>query len=137
MNSIYKGKYTEIFVDLDRSLIFDTWTEASKDMEDAEFIQFTDIWTDIVIKFKIQYALTDTLNLRFTLTPDVQEIASQKIKKAVESGLKKQAMIAPQTEDLFTKVALDQTVEEIQISTGFLVTQIFPSPEEAEKWLLS
>ncbi len=32
MNSIYKSKYIEIFIDLDRSLIFDVWTEASENI---------------------------------------------------------------------------------------------------------
>jgi restriction endonuclease len=136
MQSVYKNQYVEILIDPGRALVVDNWNESSSRMMADEFQEFCSLWTHIVQKYELQCALTDSREMRFIITPDLQDFANSQMQKAIASGFRKHALLVPQN-DLFAEVSLDQFVEEVEKTAGEVVSKVFDSQEKAMQWLIS
>ncbi len=137
MDSIYKDKYVEIFIGIDRSLIFDVWQEDSINMEEEDFKEIMYVWRDTILRHQICLALTDTRNMNYPVTPDLQDWISGEITNPVyKKGFEKQAFVMPQA--FIQKLVIEQVVDEASIvSKNIESSRYFTTIEEAEEWLLS
>ena len=138
MNSIYKDKYVEIFIDLERSLIFDVWFEACEEIYDNEqiFIDFLIVWRDIVLQNNIRYALTDVRQMLYNPSPQIQENELMEVIKTVSANsFQKQAFIT--SSDFIQLLTFEQIKNEYADGVKREVSNFFLSQDEAIAWLLS
>lgn len=131
---VLESQYCEISYYPENQMLSHTWFPSTETMRDAEFKEIVEEWLELVIKYEIKVHLLDSLNLRFPVSPDVQDwMASIIVKQAVESGLQKMAIILP--DEFISQLSTSQAIEENNMQAG-LKSQYFNNQEEGFKWLL-
>ncbi len=83
---------------------------------------------------KPKYIFADTLDMKFSIYPDLQEWHNKEIFPVfVKVNLRKLAVLV--SSDLFTQVSIDQLIGEGK--GGEMVTQYFEDEKKAIEWLKS
>lgn len=133
MEIVYEDEYVQMTYDTDCDLIIDVWTAKSEDLTEEGFKKIMFSWLDLIQQNQISYALTDTLNFRVTLSPELQNWIVENIaKEARKYGYHKQAFIMP--EDFFANISIELLTDE---QVGVTTSKYFSNMTSARKWLLN
>jgi hypothetical protein len=134
MQVVFENWFVTMSYDPEKSLLLDTWSVNSDKLTGAEFEEILSAWVELIKKYNIKYGLTDTIRMHYAVPIELQEFAGNKMAEALEAGFVKHAMILPDT-NLFAKVGVEMSVEEVNGEVESLVTNYFNTKEEAMKWL--
>jgi len=126
-NEIQTLEYNE-----NESFLTQTWTRASKAMNEEEFKTEMLQLVKFIEQFQPHKLLIDMRNFYFIVIPELQEWINTNVNSLLaKMNETKTAYIV--SSDLFASVSVEQTVEE---SAGKLMTTMFFEGEnEARKWL--
>lgn len=133
MDIIFQNQYITMYVDQDKSLINDVWQPTSDTMSLNEFKEILTIWKDCIIQNKLSKSLIDARTMAFVIDPEIQGWIAEEINTpARKAGLQKVATLLPSS--IFEKVALEQTMSELEEIEGFQ-RKMFDDEALAKKWL--
>ncbi len=127
--------YRTIEYDEEKSLILNTWTDATADLDDDTLKDdFQRYMTEVIEECKPRLIFHDVTDFQFSIVPELQTwIDAQVNMPAIELGLERVAFVV--STDIFAQVSIEQTMEENQRQE--LVTQYFDNRKEAIAWLIS
>lgn len=109
-----------------------TWLPGTERMSEAEFKASILAEQQAVEQVKPKVILADTLNMRYSIAPHLQEWHNGIIFPAFEkAGLQKLAILVSQ--DIFAQVSIEQLVDDG--ASHELASRYFDSREDALKWL--
>lgn len=110
------------------------WQEASIRMSEDDFRKAIMAEKEAIDAVKPRAIFADTLNMRYTITPELQEWHNTIIFPAFEAaGTRKLGILVSQ--DLFAQIAIEQLIDDG--STQDIQTRYFSSAEGALEWLRS
>ena len=110
------------------------WLQASGRMQDEDFKAAILAEKIVIETAKPKYIFADTLDMKFSIYPDLQEWHNKEIFPVfVKVNLRKLAVLV--SSDLFTQVSIDQLIGEGK--GGEMVTQYFEDEKKAIEWLKS
>lgn len=133
MDIIFQNQYITMYVDQDKSLINDVWQPTSDTMSLNEFKEILTIWKDCIIQNKLSKSLIDARTMAFVIDPEIQGWIAEEINTpARKAGLQKVATLLPSS--IFEKVALEQTMSELEEIEGFQ-RKMFDDEALAKEWL--
>lgn len=134
MEIIYQDKFVSTSYDSANSLLLEVWTTESEHMTEEEFKQYLYVWRNTMQSNNIKYVLTDTLNYRMTLTPELQDwiVENISVPTAKDFAFQKQAFIMPV--EFIANLSIEQFTEES--NTSATRTRYFSDMTAARKWLL-
>jgi hypothetical protein len=134
MEIIYQDSFVCASYDASSSVLLDVWTTESDSMSAEEFKKFMFVWRDAMQLHHIKYALTDTLNFKVALTPELQVWIVENITAptAKNFSFQKQAFIMPV--EFIANLSIEQFAEES--NAGATQTRYFSDMTSARKWLL-
>lgn len=130
----YESNFLLIKIDDKKKYLEAIRKPASKDMNDIDFQNDAKSWISVIEKYKPIVQLVDNIDMKYIIAPDIQIwINKHLIEPAVELGLKRVAFV--ETEELFSRVSVQQTMDENKNSP--LIVKYFKNRENAESWLFS
>lgn len=131
-NLIYTGQFISIYLQeyQSRAILKSVWQKNSQEMSDDDFKTEIEQWCQSVEKYKPKGCIANTLQFRFTISPDVQNWYNENITpRKFKAGLQKIAFIVP--EELLSELSIEQIFDEQEAITFKYVA----SEEEALNWL--
>ena len=133
MEILYKDEYVQMTYDQENNMLIDVWTTQSENLSEEGFKGLLINWLGVMKKHQIKNALTDSLNFRVTLSPDLQNWIMENIaKEAHKFGYQKQALIMP--DEFFANLSIELFADE---QNSLITTQYFSDMTSARKWLLN
>lgn len=134
MEKVYESDYFKILVDDTNRLVVFSYTEASNNMNEEEYITDLKKYIDVVKQHKPLRAFGDMRKFAYTIVPDTQKWINNNLFKVYhEIGFEKAALILGS--DIFSEISVEQTIEEDE--SGKFETRYFDSDSLAKQWLLS
>lgn len=131
-NKILETEFVDVFFNEENKQMSNRWKASTTDMDADGFKRVVLQMTEVVVEYKPQFILADTLEYDFTVTPDLQEWSGANyFVPAIKAGLEKLAFLMPA--DFFTEVSLQQMMEE-EKAMG-ISTRYFDSETNAISWL--
>ena len=126
------NKYLAIYPLSDIQGLKIQWLPDSVDMTDEEFRQSILMEKEAIESIKPRAIFADTLQMRYTIVPKLQDWHNSIITPAFEkAGTKKLGILV--SEDLFTQVSIEQLVEDMPDNQ--LQTRYFTDETSALQWL--
>jgi hypothetical protein len=108
------------------------WHESSEKMSTDDFRGAIIAEKDAIDTVKPRAVFADTLNMRYTITPELQEWHNTIIFPAFEAaGTQKLGILVSQ--DLFAQISIEQLIDDSSVEG--LQTKYFSSKESALEWL--
>ena len=109
-----------------------TWKSKTKDMDNhifkEEMLEYVKLF-----EMKPKYILQQMTNMKFTISPDLQDWINIEINpKALECGIVKAAFIL--SSDIFPSVSVEQSLDDFNKETASV--KYFEDEITAEKWLV-
>ncbi|MBX2841777.1 MAG: hypothetical protein KTR26_08390 [Flammeovirgaceae bacterium] len=129
MNILHTSKFHEVLIDTSSSLIISRWFPTTIDMRDDDYRNEMLIFRDQIKKFKPVKLLSYCRDLKYLISPDIQEWVNKEIFVG-ETNMKVAVLMS---EDLFSQVAIEQTLEGEKGS--LFETMFFTDDKAAEEWL--
>ncbi|WP_027003014.1 STAS/SEC14 domain-containing protein [Hugenholtzia roseola] len=131
---VYKSKYKKIDFHQAESVMEVTWLPQTADMSAQEYQEEMLNYIEIARKYKPLYALPNTAELFFTITPEIQQWMNAQIFPVfAQIGMRAAAFVVSQ--DIFAQLSIEQTMEE-EVGQRFQ-SRYFVNTEEAMNWLQS
>jgi len=131
---IYKSKYWVINFDEKNKIINPVWLEASAELTDEIYKMEMERYTEFVEKYSALYALVNCFNLKYAISPTVQEWTNENLFPRIHAvGQRHVAILMPS--EIITQLSLEQIMEEsngLQFKTAY-----FGNEEEAIKWFFN
>lgn len=134
MKSVYNNAFLEIYIDIEKSLIFDIWKKESEQMLLEDFETFLNDYLAIAQTYQPMYALSDNRKMRLTLVPTLQIKAKNNKMLLMTIGLIKHAIILP-NDDIGAQVSVYQLIKELEKVTDIINVKGFENLKDAEDWL--
>lgn len=132
MKIIHKSKYETVYYKEELQQFEAIWYETSEKMKDEDYRNELKIQFEFLKKTKIKRVLFHTLDFKFIILPETQVWNNDLLTSTFkEIGVEKVALVV--SPDIFTKVALEQTMNEKKDVT--FETKYFETEEEARGWL--
>lgn len=133
MKVLYQDEYVQMTYDHESNVLIDVWTTKSESLSEDGFKSLLCIWLGFMKQYQIKNALTDTLNFRVALSPDLQNwIVEEIASEAKKFGYQKQALIMP--EEFFANLSIELFSDE---QKTVVACQYFSDMTAARKWLLN
>lgn len=132
IESLYQGDFLNVFLLQHQNypILKNIWQENSQEMEDDDFKAEIEQWCQLVEKHKPKGCMVNSLQFRFTISPDLQDWYNENITPhKFKAGLQKMAFIVP--EELLSELSIEQIFDEQEAITFKYVA----SEEEALNWL--
>lgn len=130
---IINNKYQTIEYDKDLSLFKITWHIQTQDISDNKFKEEILNYLEVLRKNEPQFVLWNLFNLKYTITPEIQNWFDENIQKYEKKIYKKQALLMP--DEMIAELGIEQLSEEKYGKT--INTKIFENKEKALIWLLT
>jgi len=132
MEILSDSKYQLIQYDTETRIIGNVWKLETEKSTADEFKAEIAKFGEFIAKKKPVGILGNTLNLRFPITPDVQNwIVSDFYSVIIKTGTRKFAVLV--STDLLTGLSVEQTVEENKEEE--LMMKYFDDSEKAKLWI--
>lgn len=132
MKQIYKTDYQTINLLEDGSIINNVWSPSTATLDEEGFKKEIEHFEAQISQHKPKAILGDTLQLRFPISPEVQQWIGEFLFPSVaRAGVKKYAVIV--SVDLITQLSVEQTVDEEK--SGSFVFRYFSDSNKALEWL--
>ncbi|MDW7692464.1 hypothetical protein R9C00_12990 [Flammeovirgaceae bacterium SG7u.111] len=129
-----ENKHVERYFDPTNNLIYTKWFPSSGQMSGEDYKNILSESVDMIEKCRAVGLLTDALDMRFAITPELQNwTVNNVLPRIVAAGLLKQAVILPEL--LIPQLAVEQVFEEIEAADTGYISRFFCNIEEAKKWL--
>lgn len=130
----YKTKFLcSEFIE-DEGVVIVNWLPESESLSDESFKSESLNNLSFVLSRKPKKILSNTLDLRFPVHPNLQVWFNQNIlKKELEIGVEKIAVVV--SSDLITQLGVEQILEEEEGQK--FTTHYFDNKEEAWQWIIS
>ncbi|WP_448520543.1 hypothetical protein [Rhodoflexus sp.] len=130
---VHESRYVIIDWDASTSIISYIYTpNADENMTADDFKANMSAYGGFCEQYQPERLLIDIRNLRFTITPDLQEWTAKEIAPRTTS-LKRMAILV--SSDIFAQISLEQLMEEEGIADRYSAPRYFESEEEAKNWL--
>ena len=128
--TIFENTYQTIA--FNNNVLVQTWKDDSKKMNSELFKSEMVKLGEAFDSKKPEFVLINMLNFTFAVAPDVQDWVNKNVNsKLIEHKTKKLGFIV--SSDLFTKISVEQTLEENEGSQ--LTNKYFENEEDALEWL--
>lgn len=119
----------------EQSMISYIYTPAADNTMSAEDFKYNmTVYGDCCERHQPARLFIDLRNLRFIITPDLQEWTAQEIAPRTTS-LKRMAILV--SNDIFAQVSLEQLMDEEGIADRYSAPRYFESEAEAKQWLMA
>jgi hypothetical protein len=130
---LHESKYVIIDWEPSTSIISYIYTpDADERMTGEDFKANMTVYGSLCQRYQPQRLLIDLRNLRFTITPDLQEWTAKEIAPRTMS-LKRIAILV--SNDIFAQMSIEQLMEEEGIADKYSAPRYFNSEVEAKSWL--
>jgi len=131
---LFKNQFVQILFDNSTSLITCDWNKNTKDASCNDFKAWNKALTQNAYEHKPIGLFANTKHYKFTITPKLQEWATQNVfARLAEAGVKKIAIIV--SSNWISQLSLEQFTDEYE--EGKLINKYFENEEKAVAWLLS
>ncbi len=131
---VYSSQYLHIEFFPEQELIEMTWLPATKGMTEEEYKEQGFAFLEQMTALQPKKIISDSSELYFTITPDLQDWTNQTILPiGIAGGLNKIAHVV--SKDIFAQVSVEQLMEEVA-QTDFSA-RYFGDKESAKEWLQS
>jgi len=130
--ALYKSKFVEILFDEKNSVIVDKFLSSTYRMLEHQFKDEMHVFVEMCQKYQPQRELVHLLDMKFIITPEVQDWMNQKIFPTYEKMIKRMAFLMPT--EYITSLSVDQTMQE-EVGRKFLQSY-FDDETKAVHWLL-
>lgn len=131
---IYKSKFQTVEFYPELAIVEATWTPSTEKMSNEEYKQEMLSYLERIKAYQPKFALPNTTELRFAISPEIQDWMNQHIFTGfLELGMQAAAFVV--SADLFAQVSIEQTMEE-DMGISFK-TRYFEDREAALDWLQS
>ncbi len=131
-SSTQEGIY--IVYDDQHQILKGIWTKASADLSDEEYKGCVRKWLRAVIDRQATRVIVDTREMYYTIVPEIQSWFDQEIFSQLRK-YKPLRIAFILGEDVFTRISVEQTIEEDSHAAFF--ANYFSNEETALAWLLS
>lgn len=132
---IYESQFVKRKFDSLTGIMTSSWLPETEKMDKEAYKKEMLSLCDLLEKFESGLLLSNTKNLRFTITPELQEWTTQEIApRLTENQLKKQAVVIP--EEIFSQVSMEQVISDVEEKEHQHQTRFFPDAGKAKEWLL-
>ncbi len=134
-NIISATEYQQIYQDdnLPNTLVF-KWLSSTANADTKTFLNEIVLAAKIIKQIKPQNILLLSNDLKFVITPSIQERINQILLPVyLQNNVKKLAVVLPQ--NMLLKIAVETTVDYQKPSHKF-ITKYFSSEKEAAMWLM-
>jgi len=135
METLYTDEFISISYDAEKDIIIDVWTENTQKLSNDAFKDLLKTWKSFLQKYNVSNAITDLVNFRLAMTPELQiwTLENITIPLAREHKYSKHAFIMPK--EFIANLAIEQFTEETNEVAA--QTKYFATMTEARKWLLN
>ncbi|WP_026998252.1 hypothetical protein [Eisenibacter elegans] len=131
---VFESDYSYMEWDEVNSIFSHIFKPGSEDLNNDVFKEEMQTYVQHFKNLKPLRAIVNNKDMRFALSPDLQEWHAQNVfPQCVEAGVKKAAILV--TEDIFAQVSVEQLMEEE--SSGAFEVQYFEDAKLAKEWLLA
>ena len=128
------SKYQQVSFEEKSNVLVFKWLPATEKMTTEEFVEDIKIAAKTMMQYKECKVLLLSQDMRFVISPDIQEKANEILLPAYsDAGVKKLAIIVPL--ELVSEMSLEQTVEENQDKHAFR-THFFADEKSAREWII-
>ncbi len=128
--TIYKSDFLKVDIFKDLSLIKMIWLAKTKIMSFEQYQEEFLNYKNIVLEYKPERAIVDTMQMNFRITPDIQDWTNKLIFPFLTS--RKVAFLV--SFEMIVQMGIEQTMEEEE-GAKFNI-QYFDNYESAENWVL-
>ena len=137
MKSLFKNKFFEVNVDMERkyaeTIFFATTVDMSEEDYKAAMLKGVELF-NLFAEDSINKAMDDYRNFFVVVTPDLQDWVAQQTSQMKYTQQMRVANIV--SHDMIVNLAIEQTLEEAEKSNAAdFAIRYFYNPEEAQKWL--
>jgi len=137
MKSLFKNKFFEVNVDMERkyaeTIFFATTVDMSEEDYKAAMLKGVELF-NLFAEDSINKAMDDYRNFFVVVTPDLQDWGAQQTSQMKYTQQMRVANIV--RHDMIVNLAIEQTLEEAEKSNAAdFAIKYFDNPEEAQKWL--
>lgn len=134
MKTLHDSEFQRIEFDEKSGILYEIWKIKSEDMTPLDFQNEMQQQVQAARQAKSRAALTDTLDMRFPIVPEMQEWLNENIfPQFIELGMKRIAFLM--SREMITQLSVEQTMEE-ETGSQFEM-RYFSDQQEAERWLVS
>jgi len=130
MNTIYQNDYLTIKVDKNNSVYYWDWTTKSEEMTIEIFLAQGDTILKEFLKSSCRNIIDNATNLRFLITPDIQENIANQMLSVINGKCDKVAHVY--SEELIVGLSMEQLWDE---NKRTYEEKFFQTLDEAIKWL--
>ncbi len=133
MKKIYKSQFLNIFYEEDISLMTEIFTEKTENITEKCYKKMMLDILECIKKYKPTKLIVDLKKFMFIIVPKLQEWQDKNIVPEIS---KCSASIAAYivSEDFFSQMSIEQTVEEKESKKNFTV-KYFEDIKKARKWI--
>ncbi len=134
MNRFYEDEFIFLEDDLERSLVYYCYKvyEGDNLMNDEDYRKSMRAYSAKVALDRHKKLLVNTTHSKFSIVPETQEWTAQEI-APLTTSLERMAFVM--NSDIFSRISLEQLMEEDNIASKYSAPRYFETEEEAIKWL--
>lgn len=134
MIKLVETSFAAHYINEEQSLLEQCWINPDSKMNIEEYKVDMLHYLQIVKKYQIRFALIDTRQFGFTISPETQDWIDKTIAIEANQIVKKIAFLLPH--DLIEQLSIEQTMDEEE-GTKYNAIQYFEDKQKAINWLLS
>lgn len=128
--TVYESDFLKVEILKDLSLVKMIWLPQTEKMDLEQYQEEFLNYRDIILEYKPEKAIVDTVQMNFRITPDIQEWTNETIFPFLTS--RKVAFLV--SSDMIVQMGIEQTMEEEEGAK--FQTQYFDEYELAQNWIL-
>lgn len=132
MDTIYQNEYLTIKIDKNWSVYYWEWKAQTEDMSTEVFLEQCAKLLDEYLLSKCRNLVDNALNLRFAVTPDLQDIIAQQILSSLNGKCDKIAHIL--SDEIIVALSIEQLWDE---NKRTYQEKYYSNLEEALSWIKS